>query len=77
LTKVIGSGKKAKKLRRGGSKMKEARIMVASDGKVYDVYEVTKDYIYGYLSFPSYGQPNPRRKFPVDEVRMHTIRKLT
>lgn len=75
--KAIGNGKKAKKSRKGGSKMREARIMVASDGKVYDIYEITKDYIYGYLSFPTYGQPNPRRKFPVDEVRVHTIRKLT
>ena len=57
--------------------MKEARIMVASDGKVYDVYEITRDFIYGYLSFPTYEQPNPLRKFPVDEVRVHTIRKLT
>lgn len=75
--KAIGYGKKAKKLMKGGSKMKEAWIMVASDGKVYDVYDITKDFIYGYLSFPTYGQPNPLRKFPVDEVRVHAIRKLT
>ena len=51
--------------------MKEARIMVASDGKVYDVYDITKDFIYGYLSFPTYEQPNPLRKFPVEIGRAH------